>query len=82
MLPTDRRLRQMSCLGNGLSLSRLTEGLSERSASSVYITHQREKENHLKNHLITAHLKGGCLADITGLYFPDGMSEAALVNAM
>lgn len=78
MLPTDRRLRQMSYLGNGLSLSRLTEGLSEFSASSVYITPQREIDNHLKNHLITAHLKGGCLVDITGLYIPDGMLEAAL----
>lgn len=29
MLSTDRQLKQMSCLGNGLSLSGLTEGLIE-----------------------------------------------------
>lgn len=53
MHPTDRQLRQMTCLGSGLSVFGLTERLGELLLKNICITEQPEKQ---KNHLDITHL--------------------------
>lgn len=80
MLPTDRQLRQMTCLGNGLSLFGLTETLSEFQLGAFALQNSVRKRITwiLRTWIEDIVLKVGFrVSYIIGLYTPVGMLEEA-----
>lgn len=80
MLPTDRQLRQMTCLGNGLSLFGLTERLSEFQLGAFALQNSVRKRITwiLLTWIEDIVLKVGFrVSYIIGLYTPVRMLEEA-----